>query len=108
MSRAGRRGLDGGSSPVGIRESGAGGGGDAEAQTDGGAGSLAVSVSSYAPKAVAGGFTRAFVNDGADLVGHDVRLLADGGQAWEARLALIDRVLAVREPEHTADGSSGD
>ncbi|MGD8349442.1 MAG: hypothetical protein PVI79_09415, partial [Gammaproteobacteria bacterium] len=59
---------------------------NAIADTDGGGGSLLASVQSLAPTATAGGFTRAFVNDGADLAGHDVRLLADGDARSDASL----------------------
>ncbi|MBW2710096.1 MAG: hypothetical protein JRD04_12720, partial [Deltaproteobacteria bacterium] len=51
---------------------------DADATVKSGGGSLGVKVNSFSPLADAGGATRAFINDGADLGSLDLRLLADG------------------------------
>ena len=45
----------------------------AKAETEGGGGGLVVSVAAYSPTAIAGGYTRAFAGDGANLGGHDLR-----------------------------------
>ncbi|GGO80245.1 hypothetical protein GCM10011348_16530 [Marinobacterium nitratireducens] len=64
---------------------------DAIAKTEGGGGGVGVSVALYKPTAVAGGTTRAFVGDGAELwVGGDgLTLLADGDAKSDATLLNI-------------------
>ncbi|MBL8482719.1 MAG: hypothetical protein JNJ60_11010, partial [Rhodocyclaceae bacterium] len=59
---------------------------DAVASVNGGGGSLLVTVAALRPRAEAGGATRAFVNDGVNLVGPDLKLYADGDALADADL----------------------
>ena len=59
---------------------------EATANVDDSGGSFGVKVDAINPTAEAGGFTRAFVNDGANLPGKKLRLLADGDARAESKI----------------------
>jgi hypothetical protein len=59
---------------------------DAIARTEGGAGSLGVAVGIYKPTAIAGGRTRAYAGDGADLRVSRLNLTADGDALADAQI----------------------
>ena len=59
---------------------------DAVARTEGGAGSLAVTVGIYRPTSIAGGTTRAYAGDGADLRVSDLNLTANGDAKSDSKI----------------------